>query len=258
MAGYRKRGYSKKMYKKKGKKAPSNKSLNKKIKHIENDLIELKFADTEAAAAPIDNVAGIVIPLLDGIVVGDGNAQDRTGNQINVTSLQMRCDMYSSRANLAPTVFRCLVFWDKQPNAGLHPQILHVDGTTNFPSDDSVLDGTVISDPVRAPINYNSKNRFKIIYDHRYVLNPQVFYQFTNPVTGTNNTVVQYCGVDRKIDKYFKTQRRVKYSYANTAPAAAGSTEITTNALYVAFISDQPSGSNPALNFAGRVYFKDA
>lgn len=244
------------------KKYPTNKSLSKKIKHIENDLIELKFCDTEAGteATPvdIDNSAGIVIPMLDGVVVGDGNAQNRTGNKINVTSMQMRVDISSVPTLDNTTVIRELVVWDRQPNAGLYPVIAKVDVLTGDPEQDSILDITVISDPTRAPYNYNANQRFKIVHDKTYVLNNQVPYAWNVPTAPGTSTVSRYAQFKRRISKYFKCKRMVKYSHANADPAPGGSTNITTNALYVMYISNQSAGAYPELRSAYRIYYKDA
>jgi len=74
-------------------KAPTNKSLNRKIKRIQND-IELKYKDVYSAATDISTTTALT--LLNGISQGDTNDNPyRRSSKINFSSYKRNRDSRS-------------------------------------------------------------------------------------------------------------------------------------------------------------------
>lgn len=250
--------YSKKKY-------PTTKSLSKKIKHIENDLIENKFSDTYVPAINFDE-QGIVFGLLDGITPSTSDPQSnqnvRDGTQIFPSSLQLRVKVTS--ASVPPggiqQCFRMIVLWDKQPNGGQHPVMVGLDANGN-PEPDSILDVSGMNGNVGlyAPFNYNAIERFKILHDKLYTL-PQSGLAMQTTLAGAVTTTNTLSTTVKLINKYIKLGRKVKYANTEATAPSAGFTEILTNALYIGFITDTVSDTPtilPAIQGGFRVYFKD-
>lgn len=221
------------------KRAPTNKSLNKKIKKIQ-DEIELKYKDTYSAATDISTTAQLI--LVNGIQQGD-TAVTRTGGQIRCTSLHIRGTVTRDETSLIAEQYRMIVLWDRQANL-LAPSL---SGTVA-----SILDVSVVTNPLIAPYNYSALDRFTILRDKRIVLMPKVVDTFT---PGTGSTT-EYGPIEKKFNNKIKLGRHVKYALNANAGTVA---DILTNSLYVIFIGDvAPAGANPSLEFSSRLYFKDA
>lgn len=218
---------------------PRISTLNKKIKKIEDD-IELKYNDREISQNFSSATASLY--LLNGIAVGDTQVT-RDGAQLNATSVQFRSVWTTSSLSTAGTVWRIIVFWDRQPN-GLTPLVTGALGT------DALLNTTTITQPIYAPYQYETQQRFRVLYDKIFAMNPYVVGDF-NPETGTTSTTAPQKMV---IKKKIKLNRLVKYD-GSTASTA----DLTTNALWIAFLTDAP-GTGITLNgYVGtRFYFKDA
>lgn len=224
----------------KKRKGPSNKTLNKKIKHIENNLIELKWFDVFRASTDA-TVAGVQ-DYLTAIPQGD-TALTRTGNVIAPTSVQCRITLFSSNTQLnADQRVRYIVFWDRQAN-GAVPVL------TGGPTTQSLLDIGTITDPTLCPRNYNTIERFKILKDKLVTLTPQIALRTT--LTGANDDLVTSMPVTKTFIHHIKLSRMVKYN-----DAAAGIASAVTNALHFCFLTDLASSGGLQAGF--RVYFKDA
>lgn len=218
--------------------APSNYTLNKKIKKLQKDP-ELKFYDRWINFNV--TTSSVIAALND---VGSGIAQtERDGNEIRCTSLEIRG--YAFINNLLTVVqksdlyrvplLRMIVFWDSSPNNDM-PQVI---GNSTATEDDSLLDNTNNIDPVFLPYNRNTNGRFRILYDKTYRFPQSTYvmsrgYDDPNPVV---NTVVPHIVINKKI----KLSRKTRY----TGPDPDYS-DISENGLYVAFIStyDTASGAN--------------
>lgn len=225
-------------YKRKYNKGPTNKTLAKKIKHIENDLIELKWYDGYVAPFNI-SVAGIQNSLVQ-MAQGD-TASTRTGNSIYTTSVQLRLSFQSIAASVAPVTIRVILFWDKQSN-GANPIPSGLDNSN------SLLDTTLVTDTTIAPRNFNTIERYKIIWDKTFVINP-VLATTTVVATGAVSIVMP---IYKVINKVIKVKRNVKYD----DPAGA-ITSIVTNNLAIAYFTDA-TANFPQIEASYRLYYKDA
>jgi len=204
-------------------------------------MIELKKIDSFFN----NNVGpdGADVLLMNACTQGSG-AGNRIGQQITITSIQFRGHIENDIDNLSSASIRCIVFWDRQPN-NANPI------TTTFTvTSMALLDGSTITNPMHMPYNYQALTRYRILYDKIFTVTPNTFLQYTT--TGGVSLVDTYS--QRKI--YFK--KKIKASRLVQYDASAGDiTDLTSNSLFAVFYSDAAQ-DEPVLQFAARVYYKDA
>lgn len=228
---------------------------SKRIVKVESKLTklaketELKHRDVFVdAVSADDNPDTTQIILLNGvpqITTVDGDTL-RAGNEIRITSLQIRGYLSLNQNTNVGTAVRVMIFWDRQANGAA-------------PSIDDVLDASTITERAIAPIEFDEINRFKIIYDKIHLLYPQVqaTQLDTNEVAPTDNTITTtlFGGQRRPFRIYKKLNKKVFMGLSATGTITA----ITSNSLYLAFFSLTPTASNPpTVTFGARIYFKDA
>lgn len=204
----------------------TNKVLDKKIRNIENNLIELKWIDYFFNTPGAITSAGIAINGFNFVHSGDGPS-NRTGNIINPTSLQVKILLQNGQAE----VVRYMLVWDRQTN-GIP---LTISGTT-----DSLLDASVVTTVFTSPRNYNTIERFKILED-TYIDHLYAFQSSTPPTQQT------------MIVKTHKLHRKIKYDVEDTTTTIAN---IMSNCLYVILISANGTVFYQPVSI--RMYFRDA
>lgn len=209
--------------------------IEKKVKQMENE-VELKYFDT-IAASPATQTG--LLTLVNGMAAGTTQIT-RIGAQIRMTSIQFRYVISNLAATLAPTSLRMLIVLDRQTN-GAAPTISgSASGGTL-----AILDNAVFTSVIDQPYQYEAKQRFTILYDKRWTLNPQI--QATEAAGAiVTNQIVSKC-----IQGYVKLNRTVKYD--NTTAAISS---INTNSLHTVFITDIANGVT--LTGGTRIYYKDA
>lgn len=221
---------------------PTNKSLNKKIKKIENQ-VELKWYETILSGTIDENT---VTPLILNAPVQGVSQTTRIGYKHTATSLKwigyISPDLGSVTGN---TIVRMIIFWDRQSN-GVAPNI-----TGN------ILTGTTaLLQQVQTPsfipavawqAHYQIENhkRFKILYDEVMDLAPQ--YSYVNTVSNAVQVGVNTCVLRGKV----KLGRDVMQD-----GTLGDTSSMVTNALYCVLMASnvtlQPSAY---INF--RYYYKD-
>lgn len=223
------------------KRGPTNKTLDKKIKHIENNLIELKWLDV-ARAFTATSIAGIQ-DYLSAVPQGDTSIS-RTGNVLSPTSIQLRLTFASNILELGGDGrIRYILFWDRQANGAV--PVLTGASTTQ-----SLLDTGVIADPTLSPRNFNTIERYTILLDKMVTLQPVLAGSTT--LAGAVDTLTTTNLVTRTKVHVVKLGRMIKYN-----DAAAGIATAVSNALHIAYFTD--AAANQAGVQAGyRLYFKDA
>lgn len=220
-------------------KVPTNKSLNRKIKRIQND-IELKYRDVYSASTDITTTAALT--LLNGLSQGDTTIT-RTGGQVRLTSVHIKGTVTADPANLSSDQYRMMLVWDGQTN-GAAPTL---SGNVT-----SILDVTTITDPLIAPYNYSAMDRFKILMDKRVIINRRVVAD-NDPATGATT---EYQAIVKPFNKKFKLGRIVRYAVNSSTGTI---TDISTNSLYFIVVGNvAPASVNPSIQFSSRIYFKDA
>lgn len=218
------------------KKSPTNKTLNKKIKHIENNLMEIKFIDL--FTNPVTPTLAGYSDYISGVAQGD-TASTREGNIINPTSFQFRGVMQADIDAGVLAQLRIIVFWDRQPN-GAAPVL------TGASTTQSLLDTGVITNLILSPRNFNTIDRHTILYDKVHTLNPQV------PLTVVAGGTTQVASMGKFIKFRLDLSRLVKFN--NTSAAITAS---VSNALHVAFFTED--NTDPPLIAVGyRMYYRDA
>lgn len=232
------------------KKGKVEKRLDKKIKKVTNGILQLKYNDVEENAVPVPNT-GTINSLLDDIATGNDNKEDRIGQEIHLTSVQIRGYIQTEPTCPDPVRVRMIMFWDRQNN-NVNPSIIYNGTGVRV----GLLDGSVESDPILMPYLYECKDRFTPVLDKTFTLNPNTWsvYNATTPATVT---VSSYLSLMKSFSHYIKLGRKVKYNVqaAQTAPI----TSVMTNNLYLTYFSDQTDEDNqPFVNFNTRVYYRSA
>lgn len=237
-----KRSTSKRQFRSKrrgSKRGPTTKALAKKVKHIENDLMELKWFDYAFGPTNIP-VAGLILEGHLLITQGD-SVNTRTGNIINPTSLMVKLHLNPDSDNVQATRIRVVAFWDRQVN-GVSPTLVNVNN--------GLLDNTTITDTTITPRNYNTIDRYKIFYDKMFTFNPIMAESLTT--AGAVQTVTTVVSLEKTIMKNWKLNRKLKYD-AN----AGAMTDLVSNGVFVALFSDQ--GTNiPQVTGGIRMYYRDS
>lgn len=226
---------------KRSRKGPTTKSLAKKVRKIENNLIELKWIDIALAATPIPNGSGVTTNSWSFPVQGD-TAFTRNGNVINPTSFLMKLTLNTDPDLIEPCRVRVLVFWDRQCN-GAVPTIQGINAN-------GLLDDTVITDTTKSYRNLNTIERYTILSDKLYTFNPVL--QLTTTLAGAVTTTTTVVALERTISARYKLSRKIKLD-AN----AGAITDVVTNSLNVTIISDQ-AANQPEVIGSFRMYYRDA
>lgn len=226
------------------KKQPTVKALAKRVKVIESDM-ELKYNDfgwNNNSIISFDGTSpGVAVNTVI-MVKGTGASGNRIGDEIRTTSLDIKFQLWITPTASVSIVshyplVRCVVFWDRQANGTL--PVAFGNQTTQ-----SVFDNSVITNNVLCPRNYNTIERFKILYDKNVTFHPYTVLQST-PLF-FNNTHWHHIRL--------KLGRKVKYNAVNGGTYA----DVDTNSLYVLFATDADPGTPANLLGCSRVYYKDA
>lgn len=224
--------YKSRTYKKR---APTNKTLNKRIKNIENNLIEMKAHDS--AFGPLSFQHDGVIIANQNYIPSNISATGRIGNDINVSSMSCNLVVYASSAQFNHSQARCIVFWDRQANGDAPPLWVKYGDVFR----DGLLDNSVtLSNDlwINAPYNIETHDRYTVLYDKTYNMVPTVAQSVTysggplpsDPEYGVATAFGAPAVVYRK---HFKLSRKIKYSNTDAGPDA-----IVSNAIYVAWITN--------------------
>lgn len=204
----------------------TNKTLDRKIRNIENNLMELKYKDhTIATPGFIIPATGSLTNEFNFVSSGDGPS-NRQGNVINPTSLQVRLFFLFQSAD----VTRYMLVWDRQANGA----VFSLAGTP-----DSLLDNTVALSTFVSPRNYNTIDRFKILED-TYIEHTQ--YVPSTPVS--NNRV---------FERNYKLSRKIKFDALDTTTDI---TNVVSNCLYVVLLT--ANGADTLVTASFRMYYRDS
>lgn len=229
-------------------KAPTNKTLAKRIKFVENNLIELKFRDATQTIKPwglTSNAANNVNTHFTPIAQGDQPYQ-RTGDMIHTTSFQLRFSVYCPRGERSNTYLRCIVYWDKQSNladCGL--------GTGISGDNTALLDTSTSTPPIYlAFLNFLAIDRYDILYDKTYRMDSLAAASWSN-----NQPSDETASFNQGLIKHVKVRTSRKVKFGNSSASYP-----VTNALHVAWFSNVDSSVNeaPQVTYTARLYYKDA
>lgn len=213
-------------------------TLERKIKKLEN-APELKFIDTQVGtvfASDASTGAGNIL-LLNGVAQGVTRIT-RLGDLARMTSVQIKIQASLATDELAPQSQRLILVYDKQ-----------ADGAALTVA--NVIDGAVIGGITHRPYQLdNVPNRFKILYDKTFAINPQA----VGTVTVATGVTAAYAPNTKIIHKKIKLNKKVNYGLGTAGTVA----DISTGSLYLLFLGTDATAGQPATALGGvRVYFKD-
>lgn len=232
----KKRSFRKKRLYKKPKLAAKN--LSRRIAKIEKG-IELKYTDFYVTRQ-MNQVGSIEYIFPNQVYATAGPILGRVGEEVNPTSVNIHANI--TLDNISATqgnVCRMILLWDKTPGGAL---------PTLFAATQSILDNSVVTETTLMPYQHDMKDRFKILWDYKFVINSN-FAVTTTPATGVVTDVYQNRVT---ISKKVKLSRTVKYQANNGVIG-----DVSANSLLLCLISDQTS-NDPVCELAVRTYFKDA
>lgn len=164
---------------------------------------------------------------------------NRIGRKICLKSIQIQGFVNIANAKAVPMIesevsaqyARFILLWDTQPNGAL-------------PSITDVL--TTLS--TNAPLNLNNRDRFRVLVDKRYCLDPFIFNSTTSCCSATNQI--------KPVKIYRKLNLETIFNATNGGTIA----DIASGSLTALWIGSDPSGLNGPVDFNGsyRVRFADA
>lgn len=203
---YAKRTYKKKPY------APRRKTAFKKaVARIVRSVVpkpEKKFISVTNLDTSID--IGGVINCVSNCAQGLGD-DDRTGLDIQADYLDFNCTMsnVTPSVNASPLALRCMIVQDTQMN-------------NTSPNISQVLENVSIN----AHLNQLLLGRFNVIYDRKFVINPQASIESAGVTYPTIAKKQLHCYY-----KFPKRNSKLQYS-------GAASTDYQNMMVYVIFLTD--------------------
>lgn len=187
-------------------------------------LGEWKYKDSAAVATVTSNG---LIGLINGLQTGNSVSQ-RVGTNVNVKTLEIKGYFIGDGLNASDFLVRMIVFADKQANA-TQPAVT-----------DLLTDLTAVNvKTVCWPRNLSNRKRFKTYVDRVY------------PVGGLSASQPIIKSV--KYYMKFKYPLKVEYNNANNGTHQ----DITTNALWILFISNISGANPPSVNLNVRMRYTD-
>lgn len=189
--------------------------LWKDVKMLKN-LINVEFKSHDVYGQTNINNTGTLV-LLNGLSNGD-DYDDRDGRQVRFKSLQLNTRCLLDSVSATNTLFRMIIFIDKQPNAGA-PAVTELLDLTSAPRTD-------------AHRNLDNRKRYVILKDKRFCVNQIV--------------------PEKIVDVYKKIDMKTIYDDSSTSTI----NDITSNSFYVYFVSDQ-AVNTPQVTYNARLRFVD-
>jgi len=163
---------------------------DRKIERITRRIVamepEQKYRDVYDTSPP---VAGMIAINLTRIGQGDDFDQ-RIGEEIRASNLHLNVVLTHGAIAFA-TMCRMFVVWDKQSNgSGVFFPLASIDLAQGF------LDDSTVVNQVQSPLNYRCKERYSVLYEHTWIMNP------SDPATTQNLMVKKKIPLSNAIIKY--------------------------------------------------------
>lgn len=198
---------------------------------------ELKVYDLPIATYQVSAVIGSITPIC--IPTLGTDMTNRIGRKILIKSFHIRGFVNSEITNNAtatgntlPQHVRMMIVWDTQPNG--------------FPL---TLAELLVSNDSGSQLNLNGRDRFKILCNKEWVLDP---FHFSN---AAGNSFCSSVNQIKLVKKYKKCNLEVVFNAVNGGTIS----DISTGALMMVWVGNAPAGANSDSNFVGttRVRFQD-
>jgi len=208
--------------------------LEKKFKKLDKE-IESKTIDKSTNA--IMNSEGTSLFLLNNLAQGTTSGT-RVGDEIRMTSMQIRGWIQPISSELGVHLDRLLIVLDKQSN-GAAPVLANVLKSVS----------TTVIDP------YNKAyvpERFKILYDKTWTLNPKAVSVF-NPSDGITSA---YAPFTIPFKKTILLNKKADYGLSNNNNI----TDISSGSIYAFLLSTEAdaSATNSTCIMMSRIFYRDA
>lgn len=183
---------------------------------------EVKGMDTLLSLNPIISTTGTNGSIFVVNLVPPGSASyNRIGRKIQHKSLRVKGSLLFTTSATATTgdqegnYVRMIIVWDKQPSSGSIPTFDTIFGVT-------AQDGTESTTRL-SPLKYDNMDRFKVLKDCMYVMNPRVIA--SGGTTNQNEQLVAF-------DEFIKVSGETVYSGQSATQTIA---DISSGGLYVIF-----------------------
>lgn len=185
-------------------------------------------------------------------VIGEGDDfNQREGRQVSLKKLQLRfCLNYQN-----PTIVSGVPFGNIRV---MLVKDLNSNSANAQPTPGDLFEGVGPTTPgnvlMYAPMNWNNRKRFRVLFDKVYQLTAAISYTGTS--TGSNNIYVPTASMAKYVRKKFKLNTKVYYSGSEANYLAC----VKNSIWLIAFADDkQPNnGSDYRIRYSYRLTFQDA
>lgn len=210
-----------------------DKSLSRRITRLEK-APETKYIDYVTSATP--TTSGVAFSLISHMDDGP-DYNERIGNKITAKRVYIQYRLVFDAIHTWQ--FRVIAGWDKQAN-GQTGLLLFTGGSpTTQQLSEALLDDRAGMVSINAPYNQNTKDRYKILYDRTFNINPD------NTAT-TDGYVVN-------INKMINLNNAIVTYSEGTATIDA----LPSRNLFVTYYYSLSSGTGVQMNFASRFFYTD-
>lgn len=162
--------------------------------------------------------AGLLPICFTDITQGDTDLT-RDGDAVNIKGVVIRGTLQASTVDLR-NLIRCIVFQWYPIDTASTPSILNIIHQTGAYG-------------IIAPYNHDLRNQYKILADRTFL-------------------------VDQETNRYRRFQIKVPMKYMKKKIQYVGGDLYGSNHLFMLFISDSASGTNPTISYYTRVWFTDS
>jgi len=231
------------------KKTPNNKQLAKRIRRLEN-APELKYEDVlDSSSWDGTGHAHSCTTLAQSDSI-DG----RVGLEVTAKYLDISCTVYRTLAQnaldpMSAYAFRMIVFWDKQANANTAFSAFTnaVGSTTDTLRATALLDNLAGQNVLNAFPNYPTRDRFTILYDKVYHMNPKA------SIWDAGNSVPASADISMHIKKRINLHNAI-IKYGSSDPTQVG---LASRNLVVFFVSTYAGSADNTTNCITRFWYTD-
>jgi len=210
-----------------------DKSLSRRITKLEKSP-ESKYLDYVATGAP--TTSGVAYSLISHMDDGP-DYNERIGNKITAKRVYLQYRVVFS--TLTAWQLRVIVGWDKQANGQAGLQLFTGTSPTTQELSQALLDDRAGMVTINAPYNQNTKDRYKILHDRTFNINPDSaalpddYVINIKKMINLNNAVVMYSEGTATIDA------------------------LPSRNLFVAYYYSLSTDNTVQMNFASRFFYTD-
>lgn len=197
-----------------------DKSLSRRITKLEKSP-ESKYLDYTTTALP--TTGGIAFSLISHMDDGP-DYNERIGSKITAKRVYLQYRIVLD--SLQPYQIRIIAGWDKQANGTSGLQLFTGTSPTTQELSQALLDDRSSMVTINAPYNQNTKERYKILYDRTFNINPSNsvpanYVINARKMINLNNAVVMYSEGTATIDALPSRNLFVTYYYSlSTSPVS--------------------------------------